>query len=183
MVPAPRSAGIPNLPAAKAVDVADMRKKLARATSVPEARLLVDMFLAQWGFTAGKLPDAEMELPPSITLNGGVQDDDHGVGVVEMLLGEGTEEVRTPSEESAQSQGVSNSSPTISDTPLTPSSFSAAKMVASPGGHGRNMRVDVKRSVAGNNGSGSPSASGNSSVGHGQMQHHRYGNASPVVVS
>jgi hypothetical protein len=183
MVPASRSAGIPNLPAAKAVDVADMRKKLARATSVPEARLLVDMFLAQWGFTASKLIDAETELPPSITLNGGAQDDDHGVGIVEMLLGEGTEEIRTPSEDSVPSQVISiTSSPTMSDMPLTPPSLSTAKVAVTPGNHGRNTRVDIKQSAAS---TAPPSTTGNSGMSHGQMQHHhhRYGNASPVVVS
>lgn len=184
LIPAARSAGIPNLPAAKAVDVVDMRKKLANATSVPEARLLVDMFLAQWGFTATALNQAELaaEITPAITLNGGPQDDDAGVGVVEMLLGEGTQEVRTVHlEDQVQALGVSStSSPTVLDTPLTPNSFSTARMPShSPS---RGVRVDVKPGER--SGSVPTPTSANGREGHGPMHHHRYGNGnvSPVVV-
>ena len=185
LVPGPRSAGIPNLPAAKAVDVVDMRKKLARATSVPEARLLVDMFLAQWGFTAATLDQAETaaDVPPAITLNGGANDDDAGVGVVEMLLGEGTQEVRSVPSAEEQAQGISvASSPTVSDSPLTPSSYSTARMQ----GHSpvRGIRVDVKPGERSGSVPTPSSAGGSGREGHSPMHHHRYGNGnvSPVVV-
>jgi hypothetical protein len=175
MVPASRSAGIPNLPAAKAVDVSDMRRKLAQATSVPEARLLVDLFLAQWGFPAGKLDMTEMELAPPIILNGGSTDDGQGVGVVEMLLGEGTDEERANQEDAQGHQGqttsVSSSSPTVSDAPLTPLSAKAAPST-------RNVRVDTKPLpvplVA-------PSTPPGTNLAHNSM-HHRYGTNSPVMV-
>jgi hypothetical protein len=171
MVPVSRSAGIPNLPAAKAVDVGDMRRKLAQATSVPEARLLVDLFLAQWGFPAGKLDTTEIDLAPPIILNGGSGDDGQGVGVVEMLLGEGTDEEWAHQEDAQGHQGqatsVSSSSPTVSDAPLTPLS---AKAVPS----GRNVRVDTKPLPV-------PSTPQGTNIAHNSM-HHRYGNGSPVMV-
>jgi len=181
MVPVSRSAGIPNLPAAKAVDVSDMRRKLAKATSVPEARLLVDLFLAQWGFPAAKLGDNEIDLaPPPIILNGGSGDDGQGVGIVEMLLGEGTDEERAHQlhqddvsqahHQQGQTTSVSSSSPTVSDVPLTPSSAKAPP--------GRNVRGEAKPLPSTSN--NATSAQG-TNIAHNSM-HHRYGNGSPVMV-
>lgn len=171
LLPSARSAGIPNLPAAKAADVTDMRKKLAHATSVAEARLLVDMFLAQWGFAAGNIP-----VQPEIEQTGAGSaekiEDKNDVLVVEMLLGEATESLASSSEENGSGLTVSTGSHGT-DVPVTP----ASARITTPR---LNTRDDVKAPspVA----SASPSASGSSALGHGPMYHHRYGNGSPVVV-
>ncbi|KAG8829110.1 hypothetical protein FRC17_007126 [Serendipita sp. 399] len=180
LMPTPRSAGIPNLPAAKAVDIMDMRKKLARATSVPEARLLVDMFLAQWGFPAERLAESDSAAPASVVLNGGDKDDTQGVSVVEMLLGEGTEAPQSPLEaEDGQGQTHNQtSSPTVSHEPMSASSLSAFK-ITSPGTKG--VRVDTKQSPsAGTSPTGLSANSG--TMSHTAIHHHRYGNGSPVIV-
>ncbi|KAG8786929.1 hypothetical protein FRB91_010466 [Serendipita sp. 411] len=183
LMPTPRSAGIPNLPAAKAVDVMDMRKKLARATSVPEARLLVDMFLAQWGFPADRLvgSDSALDAPTAIVLNGGDKDDTHGVGIVEMLLGEGTEApLGQQDAEEAQGQAYrQTSSATLTQEPMSASSLSAFK-ITTPTAKG--VRVDTKQSPTAANSPGALSATSTSNISHGAMHHHRYGNGSPVVV-
>jgi hypothetical protein len=171
MIPSARSAGIPNLPAAKAADVTDMRKKLAYATSVAEARLLVDLFLAQWGFPAGGNP-LQPESEQAVEKATDDTEDKANASIVEMLLGESTGNFSSPPEENNPNQAVYAGS-TGTDVPPTPAS---ARITTSR----VNTRDDVKAPspVA----SASPSASGSSALGHGSMYHHRYGNGSPVVV-
>lgn len=177
MVPAARSAGIPNLPAAKAVDVSDMRKKLSQATSVPEARLLVDLFLTQWGFPVNKEHELAGPLSPPVVLNGTSNDDGHGVSIVELLLGESSGSVGVPSHEGSSSSSYVQGQQTVyaqspvsnsTDEPLTPSASQSTPRIPAP----RGARIDTSKQT-------SPSVANGPSPVH----HHRYGNTSPVVVS
>ena len=115
---------IPSLPATQASDVQEMRLMVARATSVAEAKLLVDMFLAQWGFPV-VTSDATAAVEHAATLTVEQQYGKHGAGVVEMLLGDGmVEEPAEPAQTQTKRFGPS--------LVITPSATSASSAASSP---------------------------------------------------
>jgi hypothetical protein len=116
---------IPCLPATQPSDVQEMRRMVAKATSVAEAKLLVDMFLAQWGFPV-VTSDSTADMEHAATLTVEEQYGKHGAGVVEMLLGDGMiEEPAEPARTQTKRSGLS-----FVMTPSATSASSAASSLA-----------------------------------------------------
>lgn len=118
---------IPSLPAAQTSDVQDMRRMVAKAASVSEAKLLVDMFLAQWGFPV-VTADATASVENTSTSTVEQQHGQHGAGVIEVLLGDGTIEEQPAEPVQAQAQAKH---PTLS-LAVTPTATSASSVSSSP---------------------------------------------------
>ena len=118
---------IPSLPAAQTPDVQEMRRMVAKATSVAEAKLLVDMFLAQWGFPV-VTADSTTSVVENTLSAVEQQYGQHGAGIIELLLGDGTVD------EPAEPVRTQNKHPAAPSLIITPTATSASSAASSPAG-------------------------------------------------
>lgn len=109
ITPAPLPAGAVLVDLEKAQQ---MRKLVAQATSVEECQVLVEMFLAQWGF-----PRAPEEVEESREVELGPEEEAHQPSLVETLLGDSVASSESQIEDN-QTDDAHDADPRTPKTPL-----------------------------------------------------------------